>query len=71
MGAMKTKPKKRILWDDLRVSVYGPRDLQHNKTVCGCVEDLMSTFALVIKHCLKDCADESPVLKRFRVKVER
>jgi hypothetical protein len=68
---MKTKPKKRILWDDLHVSVYGPRSLQHNKSVRGCVEDLTCTFALVIKQCLKDCADESPVLKRFRVKVEQ
>jgi hypothetical protein len=68
---MKTRSKKRILWDDLRVSVYGPRGLQHNKSVRGCVEDLMSTFALVIQQCLKDCAEESPVLKRFRVKVER
>jgi hypothetical protein len=68
---MKTKPRKRILWDDLRVSVYGPRSLQHNKSVCRCVEDLMSTFALVIKQSLKDCAEESPVLNRFRVKVER
>jgi hypothetical protein len=68
---MKTKPKKRILWDDLRVSVYGPRGLQHNKSVRGCVEDLISTLALVIKQCLKDCADESRGLKRFRVTVER
>ena len=67
---MKTRRKQRIVWADLRVSVYGPRDLQRNKTACGCVENLMSTFAYVVKQCLKHCAKESQVLKQFRVKVQ-
>ena len=70
-GVMKTQSKEPILWDDLYLSVYGPRGLQRSKKANRCVETLMDQFVRAIRQCLKAAAKRSPVLKRFRVEVEK
>ena len=68
---MKIKSKKQVLWDDLRISVYGPWNLQYDRKARGRVEDLMGTLTHVVKQCFKDCAKQTPVLKGLRIKVEK
>ena len=53
------------------ISLYGPRELENDRTANGCAKDLMATFAWVLPEILKDCKKQSPVLKKFRVKVEK
>ena len=66
----KTPSTKLILWDELHVSLYGPADIQNDRAVRGCVQDLMNSFGEVIRNCMKDRARQIPVLSRFRIKVQ-
>jgi len=68
---MKIKSKQQVLWDDLRFSVYGPWNLQYETKARGRVEDLMGTHTYVVKQRFKDCAKQTPILRRFRIKVEK
>ena len=66
----KTPSTKLILWDDLHVSLYGPADIQNDRTVRRHARDLMNSFAEIVRKCMKDRARQIPVLSRFRIKVQ-
>ncbi len=63
-------PPKLILWDELHVSLYGPSDILNNSVARGCVEKLMNSFCHVVRRTMKDRAQQSSLLKRFRLKVQ-
>ena len=66
----KPPPAKLILWDELHVSLYGPSDIRNNSVARGCVQDLLNSFRHVVRTRMKDCARQSFLLKRFRLKVQ-
>jgi len=67
---MPRKTPPLVLWDELHVSLYGPSDIRNNRTIRRRVNNLIDSFGGVIRKCMRDCAKQVPVLKRFRVKVQ-
>ena len=66
----KPPPAKLVLWDELHVSLYGPSNMRNNGVARRGVEKLMARFRHVVRRCMKDRAQQSPLLKRFRLKVQ-
>ncbi|HVN82236.1 MAG TPA: hypothetical protein VMW38_24845 [Terriglobia bacterium] len=65
-----TPSTKLVLWDELHISLYGPSDIRNDSVARRGVEKLMASFGHVIRKCMRDCRRQTPVLKRFRVRVQ-
>jgi hypothetical protein len=68
---MKIKSDKSVLWDDLRVTIYGPWDLQDDEAACDAVENLMKRLPQAVRLCFEEQIKESRTLKSFRIEVEK
>ncbi len=68
---MATDSDRQVLWNDLRVTVYGPTRLERDRAACARVEELMAELADAAKRCFRDCVKRSPVLEHFRVEVQK
>src|SRR5882724_10171923 len=64
-------PNSLTLWDAFNVELHGPVNLQRNKKARGCATDLIKTCQYVLRECLKDCQKESPILKQFKLRIDR